>query len=229
VYRTALGGDQLPAWRLLAPIPPLLAVASVAAYGVLTAPTARAHRRETRLIPVVAFALAGLSLLVTVLSPNMLDGVRALGTRTAQLGEIGSWLAESLPPGTVMSTYDNGALSYRAGTQLQVVDVLGVTDEQIARHGVRAENPGPTGGIASDYDYVITLRRPAVAVTTSEGYAPSQHCAIDPVYAGRYQVATFRREDSRAWIALYLRSEQAATLIAELDRDSRFVYVSCPA
>jgi arabinofuranosyltransferase len=233
-YVTFIGGDPLPAWRLLAPVPPLLAVASVAAYGVLTAPsgavpspTVRAHRRETRLIPVLAFALAGVSLLVTVTSPNVLDSVRAQGSRTSQLGEIGSWLGENLPPGTVISTYDNGALSYRAGTRLQVVDVLGVTDEHIARQGKRAETP--TGGIVTDYDYVITMRRPAVAVTPGDGYAAGQHCAIDPVYAGRYQVATFRREGSKNWIALYLRSEQAGTLIPQLDKDSRFVYVACPA
>jgi hypothetical protein len=230
------GGDWMPAWRLLAPVPPLIAVASVAAYGVLTAPlssspspTVRAHRRETRLIPVLAFALAGVSLLVTVASPNALDRMHDWRFRISQLAEIGSWLGTNLPPGTVMSTYANGVLSYRAGNQLPTVDVLGLTDEHIARQGQRDENAGPIGHIASDYDYVVNVRRPAVAITTDSGYADKQHCAIDPVYAGRYQAATFRREGTQNWITLYLRSEQAATLIADLGKDSRFVYVACPA
>jgi arabinofuranosyltransferase len=177
---------------------------------------------------VLAFAVTGVSVLVTVASPNVLDRVRERGAQTSQLAEIGSWLGANLQPGTVVSTYDNGALSYRAGTQLQIVDDLGVTDEHIARQGKRADKPGPTGGIATDYDYVVNVRRPAVAVTGT-GYAGNQHCAIDPVYAGRYRVATYRRAGTRDWIALYLRSEQAATLIADLDKDSRFVYVACPA
>jgi hypothetical protein len=42
-------------------------------------------------------------------------------------------------------------------------------------------------------------------------------------------VATFRREGTQNWIALYLRGQEAATLIADLDKDPRFVYVACPA
>ena len=76
---------------------------------------------------------------------------------------------------------------------------------------------------------MVNVRRPTVAVTTDNGYSGKQHCAIDPVYAGKYQVATFRREGTQNWIALYLRGQEAATLIADLDKDPRFVYVACPA
>ena len=237
-FVTYAGGDGMPAWRLLAPVPPLIAVASVAAYGVLTAPSTasgapptspRAHRRDTRLVPVIALGLAGASLLVTLANPNMLDRMHDWRFRIAQMEEIGAWLGASLQPGTVISTYANGALSYRAGTQMLVVDVLGLTDEHIARDGKRDENAGPIGHIASDYAYVVNVRRPTVAVTTDNGYSGKQHCAIDPVYAGKYQVATFRREGTQNWIALYLRGQEAATLIADLDKDPRFVYVACPA
>jgi len=232
-FITYAGGDWMPAWRLLAPVPPLIAVASVAAYGVLTSgppsPVARAHRRETRLVPVIALGLAGVSLMVTVASPFALDRMHDWRFRIGQMGEIGSWLGSGLPPGTVISTYANGVLSYRAGTQLPVVDVLGLTDEHIARDGKRDEHAGPIGHIASDYDYVVNVRRPSVAVTTGNGYADKQRCGVDPVYAGKYQVATFRREGTQNWITVYLRSELAATLIADLDEDSRFVYVACPA
>jgi hypothetical protein len=159
----------------------------------------------------------------------MLDRMHDWRFRIAQMEEIGAWLGASLQPGTLISTYANGALSYRAGTQVLVVDVLGLTDEHIARDGKRDENAGPIGHIASDYAYVVNVRRPTVAVTTDSGYSGKQHCAIDPVYAGKYQVATFRREGTQNWIALYLRGQEAATLIADLDKDPRFVYVACPA
>jgi hypothetical protein len=219
-FVTCAGGEGMPVWRLLAPVPPLLAVASFAAYGVLTAPltasgaplaSLRAHRWSTRLAPVLALGLAGASMLVTVANPNALDRMHALRFRTAQLEEIGGWLGASLRPGTIISTYANGALSYRAGTQLLVVD-LGLTD----------------GRVASDYASVVNMRQPAVAVAPGNGYSDKQHCAIDPVYAGKYEVATFRRAGTQNWIALYLRSEEARTLITDLEKDPRFDYVFCP-
>jgi hypothetical protein len=87
------------------------------------------------------------------------------------------------------------------GTSVTVVDVLGLTDEHIAREGKRDDNAGPIGHIASDYDYVVNVRQPALAVATGNGYSDKQRCGIDPVYAGNYQVATFRRAGSKNWVA----------------------------
>nr|WP_297547381.1 hypothetical protein [Amycolatopsis sp.] len=226
-FVTYAGGDWMPAWRLLAPVPPLIAVAAASAYGVLAKEGAR--RPNTRLVPLVASVLAGLSVLVTVASPNVLDRMHGWRTAISQLSEIGSWLGTSLQPGTVISTYANGTLSYHAGTQIVVVDVLGLTDEHIARDGQRDENAGPIGHIASDYDYVVNVRRPSVSVTTGNGYSNHQECGFDARYGGDDQVATFQRAGLPEWVTLYLRNDQAATLIADLAKDQRFVYVACPA
>jgi arabinofuranosyltransferase len=225
-FVTYAGGDWMPAWRLLAPVPPLIAVASAAAYGVLAVP---ASRRNTRWVGVVAFVLAGVSVLVTVVSPNVLDRMHGWRSAISQLSEIGTWLGTNLPPGTVISTYANGTLSYHAGTQLTVIDVLGLTDEHIARDGQRDEKAGPIGHIASDYNYVVNVRRPAVAVTTGNGYANQQECGYDQRYGGDYQVATFSRAGTQSWVTLYVRDDEAATLIADLAKDQHFVYVACPA
>lgn len=225
-FVTYAGGDWMPAWRLLAPVPPLIAVASAAAYGVLTPSPGK---RNTRLIGVVAFVLAGVSVLVTVVSPNVLDRMHGWRSAISQLSEIGTWLGTDLPPGTVISTYANGTLSYHAGTQLTVIDVLGLTDEHIAREGRRDEKAGPIGHIASDYNYVVNVRRPAVAVTTGNGYSSQQECGYDQRYGGDYQVATFSRAGSQSWVTLYIRDDEAATLIADLAKDQHFVYVACPA
>ena len=109
------------------------------------------------------------------------------------------------------------------GGQLLIVDVLGRTDDYIARNGRH------DGGIATDYDYVVNSRRPTVAVPDNGGYADSQHCAIDPVYAGKYQVATFRRVGTPYWVAVYPRAEQAQSLVSDLDKDPDFHYVPCPS
>ncbi|WP_410667311.1 hypothetical protein [Amycolatopsis sp. cmx-4-68] len=223
------GGDPGPAWRLLAPVPPLLAVAAVAAYGVLTvdvegkpSPRPRSWPAATRLVPVTAGGLAGIAVLVSVFSPEMLDRVRDWRTHDTQLAEIGGWLGQYLPPGSVISAAAPGALAARSG-QLLIIDVLGRTDDHIAREGQH------DGGVATDYDYVVNGRRPTVAVPGDGGYADRQHCAIDPVYAGKYEVATFRRVGTPYWVAVYPRLEQARSLVTDLDKGPDFRYVPCPS
>ncbi|MGK3199751.1 hypothetical protein [Amycolatopsis sp. MEPSY49] len=224
-----IGGDPGPSWRLLAPLPPLIAVASVATYGVLTAdveakpsPRPRTWPAATRLVPVTACGLAGIAVLVSVFSPEMLDRVRDWRAHGDELTEIGGWLGDYLPPGSVVSAAAPGALAARSG-QLLIIDVLGRTDDHIARDGRH------DGGVATDYDYVVNARRPTVAVPSDSGFADRQHCAIDPVYAGKYQVATFRRVGTPYWVSVYPRAEEAKSVVADLDRGPDFRYVPCPS
>ena len=224
-----IGGDPGPSWRLLAPVPPLIAVAAVSAYGVLTvdadakpSPRPRAWPAATRLVPVTACGLAGIAVLVSVFSPEMLDRVRDWRAHGAELTEVGGWLGRYLPPGSVVSAAAPGALAARGGGQLLIVDVLGRTDDHIAREGQHDD------GVATDYDYVVNGRRPTVAVPADSGYADRQHCAIDPVYAGKYEVATFRRVGTPYWVSVYPRTEQAKSVVTDLDKGPDFRYVPCP-
>ncbi|NBH01820.1 hypothetical protein GTY80_00965, partial [Amycolatopsis sp. SID8362] len=198
------------------------AVAAVATYGVLTVDAEAKPSAATRLVPVAACGLAGIAVLVSVFSPEMLDRVRDWRANGTQLAEIGGWLGEYLPPGSVVSGSAPGALAAHSG-QLLIIDVLGRTDDHIAREG-RHE-----GGVSTDYDYVVNGRRPTVAVPGDRGYADRQHCAIDPVYAGQYEVATFRRVGTPYWVAVYPRAEQAKSVVADLDKGPDFRYVPCPS
>ncbi|WP_410637938.1 hypothetical protein [Amycolatopsis sp. lyj-346] len=222
-----VGGDPGPSWRLLAPVPPLLAVAAAGTFGVLTAtaagkPSPRPKPVAPRLVPVIACGLAGIAVFVSVFSPEMLDRVRNWHAHGTELAEIGGWLGHYLPPGSVVSGAAPGALATHGG-QLLIIDVLGRTDDHIAREG-RYD-----GGVATDYDYVVNGRRPTVAVPADGGYDDRQHCAIDPVYAGKYEVATFRRVGTPFWVSVYPRAEQAKSLVADLDKGPDFRYVPCPS
>lgn len=205
------GGDAEPAWRLLAPIPPLLSVAAVAVYAVLTAitkPGPRPRPSIQRLMPAAAMALSGLAVLVSVFSPEMLPRVREWHTQGTQMEEIGRWLGVYLPPGSVVSTSVPGALSYHAGTQLLIVGVHGQTDEAV--------------------EAIVARRRPTLAVVTNSGYAAAQSCTIDPAYAERYRVVTFRREGTGSWITLYLRADLERSVTKDLGRSPDFSHVPCP-
>lgn len=206
------GGDAGPAWRLLAPIPPLLSVAAVAAYAVLTAarkPSPRPRPYFQRLMPAAAMALSGLAVLVSVLSPDMLARVREWRTHGAQLEEIGRWLGAYLPPGSAVSTSAPGALSYHAGSQLLIVGVHGQTDEAV--------------------EAIVATRRPTLAMVGDTGYTATQSCAIDPVYAERYHAATFRRVGTGSWITVYLRADLERPVTEDLAESPDFSAVPCPS
>ncbi|QXV60433.1 hypothetical protein [Amycolatopsis sp. TNS106] len=209
------GGDAGPAWRLLAPIPPLLSVAAVSAVlvsGVLVStakPSPRPRPPVQRLIPAAAVALSGLAVLVSVFSPEMLARVRAWHDHGAQMEEIGRWLDGYLPSGSVVSTSAPGALSYHAGTQLQIVGVRGQTEEE--------------------GEVVVSRRHPTIAVITDSGYSAKQTCVIDPAYAARYRVATFAREGTSSWIAVFLRADVERSVTAALGRSPDFRHVPCPS
>ncbi|MBN6034385.1 glycosyltransferase family 39 protein [Amycolatopsis sp. 195334CR] len=228
-FITYAGGDWMPAYRLLAPVPPLLGVASVAAYGMLDTERLRARVAGLRLMPLAAAAICGLSLLVSITDPKMLDLMHQWRAKIAEMEEFGSLLGQNLPPGTLISTYANGALSYRAGPGVPVVDVLGLTDEHIARNGLRTEESGPIGHIAHDYDYVVNVRKPALGIVTGNGFAVRPQCTDDAIYRDSYQVANFRREGTQLYAVVFPRKDQAGRLIAALDADPRFVYEPCPA
>ncbi|MBB4687013.1 hypothetical protein [Amycolatopsis jiangsuensis] len=122
VFAVVLAHDPDPAWRLLAPVPPLLAVASAGAYGVLTAarPSPK-PRTYSRLVPATAAALAGVAVAASLVSPQVLSRVHTWRTHGAQLAEIGDWLSHYLPPGSVVSAGAPGVLASRAGGRVLVI------------------------------------------------------------------------------------------------------------
>lgn len=223
---TSFGGQWMPAWRLLVPVPPLLAVAAAATYGLLAAPVKAptpGPRRpplnpQRHFLPVVGMALCGLSLVVSVLHPAMLPALQDGRREVRQAGEIGGWLGRNLPPGTVISSFGNKALAYTAGPDLIVIRSLGAPEA----------SPDGSGG-QSGFSYAGDPILPTLTVATTGGYTAQQRCGIAPAYAGRYEVATFQRtaESSARWITLYIDALRAEGLIKVLDADPRFRNVPC--
>ncbi|RJQ84881.1 hypothetical protein [Amycolatopsis panacis] len=120
-YVALLGPDPEPSWRLLAPVPPLLAVACVSAYGVfIAARPSPKLRAASRVVPVTTAVLAGVAVAVSVVSPEVLSRIRVWHTHGTQLAEIGDWLAHYLPPGSVVSAGAPGVLASRTGGRLTV-------------------------------------------------------------------------------------------------------------
>ncbi|TCP57027.1 dolichyl-phosphate-mannose-protein mannosyltransferase [Tamaricihabitans halophyticus] len=220
-----VGGDWMPAWRLLAPLGPVLAAG--AASGLILLSKVDTPAPANRVAPALVIVACAFSLVASIWQNGMLSAVREWRAQVDQLGEIGSWLGEELPRGTVISTYANGALSYRAGNGLPVVDQLGLTDEYLARE-VEPEQTGGRGSLAFDFEYIVDTRRPSVVIPTQSGYDTRKNCSIATEFRGDYIPKAFRVADSDDWVTVYLRGTEASQLTGQLAASDKFTPARCP-
>ncbi len=221
-FFVATGGDWMPGWRFFAPAMPLLAIGCVAAlHG--------AWPLVSRAVPVLAATVAGLLLLSSVLHPNYKKTIDVWHNQVNHLADTGTWLRETLEPGTVVATFANGALSYEAGTRLTVVDLLGLTDEHIARDGER-DLTKMIGHQAQDYDYVIDERRPAVVFTSGTAFSKvrSTSCYLGAPFGEDYRALMYRVVGHRLWATVLVRRDRLDEIVARLDRSPHFAREFCP-
>ncbi len=215
-FFVAAGGDWMPAWRFFAPIVPLLAAIIGLGISTLRSPGTRGAAAF------VVAAVCGASVLTSITHPSTLSLVREWERQVRDLSSTGAWLNRTLPSGTVIATYANGALSYEA-RDLVVVDLLGLTDEHIARDGQRDPN-AMVGHAAQDYPYVLNIRRPEVIAVNGGGWYSAPTCDA-PTVLGGYVPALFQPAPDR-WMVVYLRPDRAEQLRALL-ADGQFVPRDC--
>jgi hypothetical protein len=182
-----VGGDWMPAWRFFAPIVPLGAMLVAVLWDRYAdvIPALVAERRQ-----IAVFAVASMILLYSSLThPFQVPRVQNWAHQIDGFEEIGLWLKRSLPAETMVAAYANGALSYYS--ELPTIDMLGLTDEHIARHGKRNSRGGGIGHIAHDYEYVAA-RRPQVAIFLDAGFEPLPDDKLGPQFVHDYLPVTFR-------------------------------------
>lgn len=213
------GGDWMPAYRFYAPVVPLLAVLAGLGVAALRGAGARGVGAA------VVGAVCALSVWTSATHPQMIDRIRLWETQVVELANIGAWLNRTLPEGTVVGAFANGALSYHAA-DLVMVDLLGLTDEHIAREGDR-DPFGFVGHAASDWAYVVEQRRPAVIHDYGSGWLTGPSCGIRPEFAAGYVPLLFQPAPGK-WSAVLVRNDVVASVGPLLAGDGEYVPVPCP-
>ena len=138
-----LGGDWMPHYRLLLPILPFVML--TASRGIMAIAA-----REARVVT-LAFALVLLAA-----APGAI-GYEAFTTERLTVGafaHLGRRLRDILPPETTIGCGSTGAIGYY--TDMPIVDILGLTERFIARHGVVVGTQ--PGHLKTDGEYVIEKR-----------------------------------------------------------------------
>ena len=137
------GGDWMPHYRLLLPALPLIML--IVSRGVIAA-AARTARSS-----VFALILVFLVMVPGVFGYEMFTTERLTVRAFAHLGQR---LGSILPPGTSIGCGSTGAIGYYTG--MPVVDILGLTEPYIARHGVVVGTQ--PGHLKADGAYVFARR-----------------------------------------------------------------------
>jgi tetratricopeptide (TPR) repeat protein len=171
-YIVAIGGDVLYVHRFWLPILPIAAL--LVARGLTAVLEIAAARRRARppFVPagtiVLALALAGIGLAKNWESIQY--------RRQQEIGfvfnmkQTGLWLKDNLPPGARIAITTVGAIGYYS--DLNVIDMLGLTDREIARESEMIEGLSDTWREIK-YSAVSVLRRRPDAIMFSTGIRPS--------------------------------------------------------
>jgi hypothetical protein len=181
-YVVAVGADFMPFFRFFVPALPLVAV--LAALGLRAVPLPERSRGAVLASLVVLHGAAGLA---------TEQPYRAfVAHRTALVGQrVGEWLAGRLAPGDWIAVNTAGAVPYFS--RLPAIDMLGLTDAQIARRPVYIVSEGWAGHRRGWGEYVLSRRPRAILWYNSAGlaephYLSDHELAADPRFRFFYEL-----------------------------------------
>jgi hypothetical protein len=157
VFFVRTGGDTFEYSRLWFPVVPALTALAVAELVRLV----RYKKQLVVIAPIVAVAVAARAAVVHAIPPQ------GTSARVIQWAQIGSYLRQHEPKGTLIATVPIGAIGYYSN--LPILDMVGLADREIghAGHSVPANllTKRWIGHERNDLDYVLQ-RAPALVVTT---------------------------------------------------------------
>jgi len=205
------GGDHMPGARFAAPAEVLFVFAAGCRILPLTLP-----RKLVAFVCVLA-AIGAQAALAPRL-PTVLDPPARVGAA------VGRFLADALPPGTLVATATAGSTPYYA-PDLSFVDTLGLNDRRIARRDpvpLEALWQHVPGHLKGDGPYVLERAPDVVILGPAEGYIgkPARGWFLtdfelftNPAFHARYAPVRFTTHDvsgSPMHLILYVRRDSLA-------------------
>jgi hypothetical protein len=196
-FAIAAGGDSMPAFRFLAPVVPLLALLAADAIGRLASGRAR-------VLATAGIALWGLGGMR--FDPDVHDRIEA--DRVVRAGTIvGTWMRANMPTDALVATNTAGSVPYTSG--LRCIDMLGLTDANIAHRRIPDQGRGYPGHEKFDGAYVLSRRPDYVQFGSALGSErPVFPSDLDlwqqPGFEAMYELRTYELELARGTVAVHL-------------------------
>jgi arabinofuranosyltransferase len=169
-----VGGDVMPAFRFLAPVIPLLALA--AAIGAVSVTRRWSVVLMFVLIP-MGYNLAEMSFAPKIAGHIQSDHVAFHGKA------VGLWLHDHVAPGTVLATNTAGSIAYYS--ELPIIDMLGLNDVHIAHRALPSIGEGTAGHEKGDGAYVLSRLPSLVQFRSSLGSVAPAFRSDSELYASQ--------------------------------------------
>ncbi len=189
-YVVLVGGDFMPFYRFFLPIMPLCCLLIAWTLGALAFSSERGRR-------LARFALPMAVLVNLAASHAGEQPYRAfVAHRTAVVGErVGEWFGEQLEPDDLMAINTAGSLAYFS--RLPTIDMLGLTDAQIAQRPIFIISPGWAGHRRGWGAYVLERQPRVILWYNSAGlrepfYLSDRELADNPFFRFFYQARAKR-------------------------------------
>ena len=152
------GGDHMPYHRFVAPMLPTICVLAMAGWHhALLGSRATPSRGLTATLAAAVLALAVEPVIASQSRGNIPQQNAALEGYRRELGEFFAQQASGRSQPLVVAGGAAGYMGFFAGPNVRFVDILGLTDAAIARHG-RRDPRMPPGHQAGDGRYVLAQR-----------------------------------------------------------------------
>jgi hypothetical protein len=183
LYIIAVGGDHFPGHRFLVPLVPLLAILAAEGLrrmytGILpqitridsrsnvlanqsaqSTDTSVPQSADTFVPRLALAALLLVSVAWAITRSEPYDHILAGNDESLWLwAEIGWWLADHTPPDATVAASGAGAIAFHSDRT--TIDLLGLTEQHIARLEVTDAGSGAAGHEKRDPAYVLDVRRP---------------------------------------------------------------------
>ena len=186
MYIMYVGGDALPAYRLLTPISPLLCLYAADALSILI------KHRVRLCATVLALAVYGISMghFDTSINQKIQNG------RVWKNGmEVGLWMRENAPENALLATNTAGTIPYYS--RLPVIDMLGLNDEVIAHTEMPRMGKGSPGHEKGNGKYVLSRHPHWIQFGSASGsarpvFVGDREIANDPEFKKKYVLKTYR-------------------------------------
>jgi hypothetical protein len=221
-FVVAIAGCWMPGWRMMAHVVPAIAVFGAVAASWIGVP------RIVKAAVALGCAWFGWKQVSVVSAEESLAPATIYWRdEVFGLGEMGAWLERTAPRDVVVATMAAGALPYYA-THVRCLDVLGLTNEHIARFGNK-DPKSIAGHISTDWPWVLRTRPDVWVSTAGGGFSKTPQPHADRRFAGYATVVfefTKTTNPQGRYMSLMLRPDRAAQLLQAFRADPDVVVVS---
>lgn len=209
-YVVYAGGDYMPFQRFVVPLLPFIYVLAVAGFARIcvtlpgTSRLPRSAKAAAVLLPVAA-----LGVLVAYRLPEQLEAEEQWKAEIVEDTEIrraaGEWF-DAHRPDALVARNAVGAFGYYSN--VRILDMIGLNNEHIARHGHKAPSYIP-GHQSGDGEYVLSRDPDYIIVTNTEPpfrFVSDRELAGSPEFHREYQRVTAEIGDGRR-LSMFERKE----------------------